>query len=69
MGQVKDSLRNGGKVVLVEYRAEDPKVDIRPEHKMTLEQIKKELAAEGFSFVSSDESLPKQRIVTFVPAP
>lgn len=69
MRQVRDSLRDGGKVVLVEYRAEDPKVDIRPEHKMTLVQIKKELAAEGFSFVASDESLPKQRIVTFVPAP
>ena len=68
MKQVRDSLREGGKVVLVEYRAEDPKVDIRPEHKMTLAQIKKELAAEGFTFVSSDESLPKQRIVTFVPA-
>ena len=68
MRQVRDSLREGGKVVLVEYRAEDPKVEIRPEHKMTLVQVKKELAAEGFSFVSSDESLPKQRIVTFVPA-
>ena len=68
MAQVKDSLRDGGKVVLVEYRAEDPNVDIKPEHKMTLPQIKKELASESFTFVSSDESLPEQRIVTFVPS-
>ncbi len=67
MTQVKAALRDGGKVVLVEYRAEDPNVDIKPEHKTTLPQLKKELAAEGFTFVSSDESLPEQRIVTFVP--
>lgn len=67
MAQVKAALHPGGKVVLVEYRAEDPKVDIKPEHKTTLTQLKTELTAEGFTFVSSDESLPEQRIVTFVP--
>jgi ubiquinone/menaquinone biosynthesis C-methylase UbiE len=67
MAQVKTALRAGGKLVLVEYRAEDPKVEIKPEHKMTLPQIKTELAAAHFTFVSSDESLPEQRIVTFVP--
>jgi ubiquinone/menaquinone biosynthesis C-methylase UbiE len=68
MAQVKNALRPGtGKLVLVEYRAEDPKVEIKPEHKMTLPQIKTELAAAHFTFVSSDESLPEQRIVTFVP--
>ncbi|MEO7109274.1 MAG: methyltransferase domain-containing protein [Polyangiaceae bacterium] len=69
MAQVKASLRSGGKVVLVEYRAEDPNVDIKPDHKTTLVQLKRELAAESFTFVASDESLPEQRIVTFVPAP
>ena len=68
MTQVKDALREGGKVVLVEYRAEDPNVAIKPEHKMTLVQLKKELASEGFTFMASDESLPEQRIVTFVPS-
>ncbi|MEO8877417.1 MAG: class I SAM-dependent methyltransferase [Polyangiaceae bacterium] len=67
MAQVKAALRDGGKVVLVEYRDEDPNVDIKPEHKMTLAQLKIELTAEGFTFVASDESLPEQRIVTFVP--
>jgi ubiquinone/menaquinone biosynthesis C-methylase UbiE len=68
MAQVKSALSPGGKLVLVEYRAEDPKVEIKPEHKMTLAQIKNELGAAHFTFVSSDESLPEQRIVTFVPA-
>jgi acetoacetyl-CoA reductase len=36
-------------------------------HKMTLDQIKKELGANGFTFVASDESLPEQHIVTFTP--
>jgi ubiquinone/menaquinone biosynthesis C-methylase UbiE len=68
MAQVKSALSPGGKLVLVEYRAEDPKVEIKPEHKMTLAQIKNELGAAHFTFVSSDESLPEQRIVTFVPS-
>jgi ubiquinone/menaquinone biosynthesis C-methylase UbiE len=67
MAQVATALRPGGKLVLVEYRAEDPKVEIKPEHKMTLAQIKSELGAAHFTFVSSDESLPEQRIVTFAP--
>ena len=36
-----------------------------PEHKTTLAQLKKELAANGWTFLASDESLPEQRIVTF----
>jgi predicted methyltransferase len=67
LAQVKTSLRPGGRIALVEYRAEDPEVAIKPEHKMTLAQIKKELDANGFAFVSSDESLPAQRIVVFTP--
>lgn len=65
LAQFATALAPEGKLVLVEYRAEDPKVAIKPEHKMTLAQIQKELAANGWTFVSSDESLPEQRIVTF----
>jgi ubiquinone/menaquinone biosynthesis C-methylase UbiE len=67
VAQIKDALRPQGKLVLVEYRAEDPKVAIKPEHKMTLAQIRAEMDATDFLFVSSDESLPEQRIVTFTP--
>lgn len=69
VAQIKDALRPGGKLVLVEYRAEDPKVQIKPEHKMTLAQLRAEMDGTDFTFVSSDESLPEQRIVTFSPKP
>lgn len=65
LAQVRAALRPDGRLALVEYRAEDPEVPIKPEHKMTLVQIKKELVANGFHFRASDESLPQQRIVTF----
>jgi predicted methyltransferase len=69
LAQVRAALRADGRLALVEYRAEDPKVAIKEEHKMTLPQIQKELAANGFVFRSSDESLPQQRIVVFGVAP
>ena len=67
LAQLKDALKPDGRLALVEYRAEDPKVAIKPEHKTTLAQLKKELDANGWTFVASDESLPEQRIVTFTP--
>jgi ubiquinone/menaquinone biosynthesis C-methylase UbiE len=67
LAQIRAALAPGGRLALVEYRAEDPKVEIRPEHKTTLDQLKREVGANAFTFVGSDESLPEQRIVTFVP--
>ena len=69
LGQIARALRPAGRLALVEYRAEDPKVTIKPEHKTTLVQVRRELEANGFVFVGSDESLPEQRIVTFTPPP
>ena len=63
MATVRRALRPGGRLVLVEYRGEDPAVPIKPEHKMTLAQIRKELA--GWRFVESLEFLPDQRVVIF----
>ncbi len=68
LAQVRAALKPGGRLALVEYRAEDPKVAIKPEHKMTLPQIRKELEARGFSFVTSLEMLPDQRVVIFTAA-
>ncbi len=65
MAGVRRALREHGRLVLVEYRGEDPKVAIKPEHKMTLAQIKRELEPLGFAFVRSLEELPDQRIVVF----
>jgi ubiquinone/menaquinone biosynthesis C-methylase UbiE len=66
LAQIRRALKKDtGRLGLIEYRAEDPKVQIKPEHKTTLDQLKRELGANGFVFVSSDESLPEQRIVSF----
>lgn len=67
LAQIRAALKPNGRLALVEYRGEDPKVDIKPDHKMTLDQIRKELAANAFSFVANDESLPEQHIVMFAP--
>lgn len=68
LAQFKRALAPTGQLGLVEYRAEDPKVEIKPEHKTTLAQLKQELTANHWTFVASDESLPQQRIVSFRPA-
>jgi ubiquinone/menaquinone biosynthesis C-methylase UbiE len=65
MAGIRRALTERGRLVLVEYRGEDPAVPIRPEHKMTLRQIQQEIAQLGFHFVESLEFLPEQRIVIF----
>ena len=65
MAGVRHALRGKGRLVLVEYRGEDPAVAIKPEHKMTLAQIRKELGELGFHFETSLEFLPDQRVVIF----
>ena len=66
LGQVRRALRSTGRLVLVEYRGEDPKVPIKPEHKMTLEQIRKEVEPVGFRVLQVLEFLTQQRVVIFV---
>ena len=65
MKTIRRALKPTGRLVLVEYRGEDPAVAIKPEHKMTLAQIEKELSELGFHFVDSLEMLPDQRVVIF----
>ncbi len=59
------ALKPGGRLVLVEFRAEDPTVPIKPEHKMTLEQVRKEVEPQGFTFKESLEFLPWQHVIIF----
>jgi SAM-dependent methyltransferase len=65
MAGIRRALTERGRLVLVEYRGEDPAVPIKPEHKMTLRQIQQELTRLGFRFVDSLEFLPDQRVVIF----
>ena len=65
LANLRKALRPGGRLVLVEYRGEDPDVPIKPEHKMTLKQVRREVEPQGFGFVSSLEFLPWQHIIIF----
>ncbi len=62
---IRESLRTDGRLVLLEYRGEDPQVPIRPEHKMTVAQVKAEIEPEGFKLEKTDERLPRQHILIF----
>jgi predicted methyltransferase len=62
---MRQSLKPDGVVVLVEYREEDPKVPIKPLHKMSKRQITKEMTANGFSLKSEFDRLPWQHMMFF----
>jgi ubiquinone/menaquinone biosynthesis C-methylase UbiE len=59
------ALKPAGRLVLVEFRGEDPEVPIKPEHKMTLAQVRGEVEPQGFVFKESLEFLPWQHIIIF----
>lgn len=65
MQVVADALRPGGRVILVEYRGEDPSVPIKPLHKMTVAQAERELAEVGLVLQGVDDRLPLQHVMTF----
>ncbi|HXE62584.1 MAG TPA: class I SAM-dependent methyltransferase [Bryobacteraceae bacterium] len=65
LDRIRESLKPGGRLVLLEYRAEDPAVPIRPEHKMTVKQVRDEVEPEGFRFDQAIEKLPQQHIIVF----
>jgi SAM-dependent methyltransferase len=59
------ALRPGGRVALVEYRAEDPEVPIKELHKMTEGQARREFEAAGLRWVRTDPRLPWQHLIWF----
>jgi ubiquinone/menaquinone biosynthesis C-methylase UbiE len=63
---LRDALKPGGRMVLLEYRGEDPSIPIRPEHKMTVAMVKAEIEPEGFHLTKTIETLPRQHIIVFV---
>jgi ubiquinone/menaquinone biosynthesis C-methylase UbiE len=60
-----EALKPGGKLFLIEYRAEDSSVPIKPVHKMSQKQAIKELKAAGFTFVKNIGNLPWQHCLVF----
>ena len=65
MTALYQALAPGGRVFLVEYRAEDPDVPIKPLHKMTEGQARRELEAVGLRFVENRPVLPQQHFLIF----
>ena len=65
MHSISKALKKNGKLLLLEYRAEDPKIPILPLHKMTVEQINKEMVANGFKLSLDGEFLPIQHFLLY----
>jgi SAM-dependent methyltransferase len=63
--RMRAALTPGGRLVLLEYRKEDPTVPIRQEHKMSIAEAKLELEAEGYRLARVDHRLPRQHILIF----
>jgi ubiquinone/menaquinone biosynthesis C-methylase UbiE len=59
------ALKEKGRIVFVEFRAEDPKVPIKEVHKMTEAQVKKEMSVHPLTHVATLDPLPWQHIVVF----
>ena len=62
---LRKALKPGGRLVLLEYRKEDPSVPILELHKMSVAQAKLEVEAEGFELTRVDSRLPRQHILIF----
>jgi ubiquinone/menaquinone biosynthesis C-methylase UbiE len=59
------ALKPDGKVLLLEYRAEDPSIPIKELHKMSVAQANKELAASGFVPDRQQQELPIQHFLLY----
>lgn len=65
MTSIASALKSGGRVYLLEYREEDPDVPIKPLHKMSQEQAKKEMALAGLVWDETIDVLPWQHFMVF----
>lgn len=65
MHNINKALKNNGKILLLEYRAEDPKIPILPLHKMSVNQLNKEMLSNGFKLSYDGEFLPVQHFLLY----
>jgi precorrin-6B methylase 2 len=61
--KLREALKPGGRLVLIEFRLEDPRVPIREVHKMSVSQVRQELGADGFQIDRVIDVLPWQHII------
>ncbi len=59
------ALKPGGRLAFVEYRLEDPTVPIKLVHKMSQQQVIKEMAPHPLRWLKTSEELPRQHIIFF----
>ncbi|MBD2099834.1 class I SAM-dependent methyltransferase [Leptolyngbya sp. FACHB-261] len=59
------ALKPGGRVVLVEYRGENPFIPIKGLHKMTQKQVREEMRAVGLAWRETKNFLPQQHFMVF----
>ena len=65
MAGIVRGLKKGGQVWLVEYRGEDPEVPIKPLHKMTEAQARREMESAGLAWRETKGFLPQQHFMVF----
>ncbi len=65
MQGIVKALKPGGRVVLVEYRGENPLVLIKGLHKMTQRQVRKEMQTVGLVWQETQDFLPQQHVMIF----
>ena len=65
LARIRKALKDDGRLVLAEFRAEDDQVPIKPDHKMSRAQILLELRANGFELDREFTGLPWQHLMYF----
>lgn len=65
LDRIRDALKPDGRLVLIEFRKEDPTVPIRPDHKMSVYEVKAEVTPEGYQFEKVVDTLPWQHMIFF----
>jgi ubiquinone/menaquinone biosynthesis C-methylase UbiE len=65
LARIRSCLKPGGRLVLAEFRGEDPAVPIKPLHKMTKRQVRDELEPAGFALAREFDRLPWQHLLFF----
>lgn len=63
--RIRASLKPDGRLILLEYRKEDPTIPIRPDHKMSIPEVRTEVEAEGFKLDKVLDTLPRQHLFFF----
>ena len=65
LNDMKKALKPNGLIVLLEFRTEDPRVPIKPLHKMSVSQISKEMNFIGLELFRNIQKLPRQHMLLF----